>query len=95
VCYHALSMPRQAGAGAAPSSATLASRGLPARPAAPAFGTCPTPPPPMQRPPKLPRTLTLYVQYGTEPSQLRRALPSVEHFVSCHPDITLHRVGTR
>jgi hypothetical protein len=36
-------------------------------------------PPPMQRPPKLPRTLTLYVQYGTEPSQLRRALPSVEH----------------
>ena len=25
----------------------------------------------------------------TEPSQLRRALPSVEHFVFCHPDSSL------
>ena len=27
----------------------------------------------------------------TEPSQLRRALPSVEHFVSCHPDSVLQQ----
>ena len=26
---------------------------------------------------------------GTEPSQSRRALPSVGHFVSCHPDSSL------
>jgi hypothetical protein len=24
---------------------------------------------------------------------LRRALPSVEHFVSCHPDSILHKCG--
>jgi hypothetical protein len=29
----------------------------------------------------------------TEPPQLRRALPSVEHFVSCHPDSRLHECG--
>jgi hypothetical protein len=28
-----------------------------------------------------------------EPPQLRRALPSVEHFVSCHPDSRLHKYG--
>jgi hypothetical protein len=29
----------------------------------------------------------------TEPPQLRRALPSVEHFVSCHPGSRLHKCG--
>jgi hypothetical protein len=29
------------------------------------------------------------VDSDTEPSQLRRALPSVEHFVFCHPDSSL------
>jgi hypothetical protein len=28
-----------------------------------------------------------------EPPQLRRALASVEHFVSCHPDSSLHKYG--
>jgi hypothetical protein len=27
--------------------------------------------------------------YSIQPSQSRRALPSVEHFVSCHPDCSL------
>jgi hypothetical protein len=30
-----------------------------------------------------------YFHYMYKPSQLRRALPSVEHFVFCHPDSSL------
>ena len=37
------------------------------------------------------RTRILTVCSDTEPSQSRRALPSVEHFVSCHPDSSLHK----
>jgi hypothetical protein len=33
------------------------------------------------------------MQSGMESPQLRRALPSVEHFVSCHPDSRLHKYG--